>query len=284
MGEYFRPTSLNDVCDLLNDGSGEYEIIAGGQSLTLQLRLGLKDPKALVDISQIDELTGIEANGESVTIGAATTYDTLNDSETIRAEFPFFAGALEQISGPQVRNHGTLGGGVCYGDPALDAPPVLLSLDATVTLYNGDRTRELPLREFFTGYYETELAEGEILTEITVPKMSAHSAGEYLTMTPRQGDYAVAGVAILLSADGNGGLEQKRVALTNAGDRPKRAPAVERALTDLSNESITDAGKAVQEELDLIGDSQTPASYKRTVFKQLTKQAIHNSMEKIPNE
>lgn len=286
MGEYYRASSVSDACTQLRDADGYSEVIAGGQTLMLQLRQGLKDPDLLVDISEIDELGRISEDEDAITIGSSVTYSTLGDSPVIEEEFPFFSDAVSQISGPQVRNQGTLGGGLCYADPALDSPPVLLTLDAEVVLKGPDGERVLPLTDFYTGYYATDLEPEEILTEIIVPKLPNRSGGKYRTMTPRQGDYAVAGVAVRLTMDESGTCESARLALTNGGEIPKRASASESELegTEITQEAVDESVAVLDESLDLLGDEQTPRSYKETVFKRIARKTIVDVHESITEE
>lgn len=289
MGEYYTASSVEDAYTRLRQSDGHSEVIAGGQTQMLHLRQGLKDPDLLVDISEIDELCGIDDEGDVVTIGSGVTYSELADSRVIRSEFPYFADAVSRISGPQVRNQGTLGGGLCYADPALDSPPVLLTLDAEIEARGPDKKRTLPLTEFYTGYYATDLDPHEILTRVVVPKFPERSGGRYRTMTPRQGDYAIAGVAVRLTIDKTGTCETVRIALTNGGDIPKRATMMEDTLegTTATRESVDEAVASLDQDLDLLEDEQTPRSYKETVFKRLARKTVvdvHDSLTEETND
>lgn len=276
MEQYYKPESVSDACRHLEEYEGNAEIIAGGQTLTLHLRQGLKDPDQLVDISHLNELQQVTVDS-TVTIGSAVTYAELRQNETLAAEVPFFVDALGHISGPQVRHNGTIGGGLCYGDPALDTPPLLLTLDAVLTVEDCDGTREIPIDDFYTDYYETALEKNEILTTITFPNPPNGSVGKYRTMTPRQGDYAIAGVAVRLEFDGET-CTTARIALTNGAEIPVRAKAAERALTEtvVDQDAIDDAVLAIRESLDIIGDEQVSKSYKETVFQRIAKQTIRD--------
>lgn len=276
MEQYYRPESISDACRHLAEYDGDAEIIAGGQTLTLHLRQGLKDPDQLVDVSGLDELRRVTVDSD-VTIGSAVTYAELRRNDALAAAVPFFVDSLGEISGPQVRHNGTIGGGLCYGDPALDTPPLLLTLDAVLTVRDADGTREIPIDEFYTGYYETALEADEILTAIRFPAPSDGSVGKYQTMTPRQGDYAVAGVAVRLEFDGDT-CTTARVALTNAAETPIRATAAERALdgTPVDQDAVDEAVQALRESLDIIGDEQVSKSYKETVFQRIAKQTIRD--------
>lgn len=271
---FYRAASVADACDRLAGDDG-VQLIAGGQTLTLLLRQGLTSPDRLVDISRIEELSEIVDRGESVSIGSAVTYETLRTSPIIRTEFPSFASAIDHIAGPQVRANGTIGGGLCYGDPALDAPPVLLALDADVTLQSSSARRTLPLSEFFTGYFETALQPDELLVDVTVPKLPPNAAGSYRTMAPRQGDYAIAGVAVSAAFEG-ATCTKARIGLANGGERPKRAVSAESVVegSELEAPTVERAVEALGSDLDLIGDAQVSQSYQETVFERLAAQAL----------
>lgn len=276
MERYYRATSVADACEQLA-GDDTAELIAGGQTLTLHLRQGLKSPDRLIDISRIGDLSHITDHGEAIGIGSAVTYEVLRESPLIKEEFPYFAAAIDHIAGPQVRANGTIGGGLCYGDPALDTPPVLLTLDAEVTLRSQSGERTLPLSEFFTGYYATAREPDELLVEITVPKLPPNSYGSYRTMAPRQGDYAIAGVAVRGTFDGQS-CTAARIGLTNAGETPKRAEDAEAVIegSAVDSAAVEQAVDALDSALDLIGDEQVSKAYQETVFRRLATQAIQD--------
>lgn len=282
MGQYQKASSVTDACRMLKDNDGETEVIAGGQTLMLNIRQGLKQPDLLVDISDIGELQGVTDEGDTVEIGSATTYAEIGKDPTIQESFPILADAITEIAGPQVRHNGTIGGGICYGDPALDTPPVLLALDAHIVLEGPDGTRQLPVSDFFVGYYETDLQPEEILTRVEIPKLPDHSAGCYRTMTPRQGDYASAGVATRLTFDGDT-CEEARISLTNAGDTPMRATEAETSLegTGVSDEKVEEAANEVVETLDILDEQQIPKSYRETVFRRLARHTVKQCREEV---
>lgn len=276
MDYYYRPDSIRDACEYLEEHE-DAEVIAGGQTLTLLLRQGLVSPSTLVDVGDLDDMIGVIEDDDSVHIGAATTYADLRRSSVVQEAFPSLEMAISEVAGPQVRHNGTLGGGLCYGDPALDTPPVLLTLDASVTLQSVNGERTLLLDEFFTGYYDTALEPGELLVSVDVPRLPSESWGTYLAMAPRQGDYAIAGVAIRLTFDDQK-VETARIGLTNAGDTPMRSTDAEAVLegSTVDEGSINKAVDSVQESLDVLGDEMTSEWYKETVFRRLAGQALRD--------
>ena len=286
MGEYHVASSVEDALEKLSRCEGQAEIVAGGQTMMLLMRQGLIDPDLLVDISKIAEMRGIEEVGEYIEVGASTTYAEIKKNPLIEKEFRFYTMATSEISGPQVRNQGTIGGGLVYGDPALDTPPVLLTLDAELEIQNAAGSRRVPLDNFFVDYYETAIEDGEILTKILIPKLPRYSGGKYRAMTPRQGDYAIAGVCVRLTLNEKGVCAVARIGLTNGGDTPMRAKEAEKVLegTKIEDETVENAVEILEENLDLIGDVQTPRSYKEIVFKRIARQTIKDVKSEIIGE
>ena len=276
MGEYHVATSIEDALEKLSRCENDSQIIAGGQTMMLLIRQGLINPDLLVDISKIEQMRGVVENKENIRIGAATTYSELKRSSVIEKEFSYYKDALSEIAGPQVRNQGTIGGGLVYGDPALDTPPVLLTLDAELEIQSLEGIRRVKLEDFFVDYYETAIKDGEILTGIIIPKLPKLSAGKYRTMTPRHGDYALAGVCVRLTLNENKECICARIGLTNGGDIPKRAITSEKILegTLMHNEIIEDSVKCLGDVLEINEDIQTPKSYREKVFDGITRQTI----------
>ena len=124
---------------------------------------------------------------------------------------------------PQVRHRGTIGGSLAHGDPASDLPTICLALDAEIVARgpNGDRT--IGAADFFKGFFETDLGEDEIITEVRVPKVG-RAGWSYLKFRQRSLDWATVGVAALVGSR-NGSIEGARVGLTNMGQTPLRAAA-----------------------------------------------------------
>jgi carbon-monoxide dehydrogenase medium subunit len=275
METYHRPDSVAEAQQTLEDTDESVAVIAGGQEVMVDLRNGTMSPQILVDISEITELNTISRTDDGVQIGACVTYNDIETSSVIRSEFPYLVETIETIAGPQVRNNGTLGGALCDADPVFDAPPVLLTLDATVTVGGPNSNRKIPLVDLYEGEQETVLREAEILRSIHIPNLPPRSAGTYRSMTPQEGSATVAGVAVRLSFT-DGTCHTARIALTNAADAPVRVPKAEAVLEDTSVDDvhITRAVEALHETLTLPESDEVSRSYRESVFRRLTGKAI----------
>src|SRR2546423_12907250 len=127
--DYVRPKSVDEAITLLARDGGTTKVIAGGQSILPLMKLRLAQPAKLIDIGRLAELRGVRRiDGGRLAIGALTTYDELlRDPNIVHA---LLRDALPGIGDVQVRNRGTIGGGVAHADPASDMPALLPPLDA----------------------------------------------------------------------------------------------------------------------------------------------------------
>jgi aerobic carbon-monoxide dehydrogenase medium subunit len=165
---YARPESLGEAIQLLAADDGA-RALAGGQTLINVMKARAGSPDALVDLSRIEELRGIELAGDgTLEIGAMTTYSQIMASSEARAR-PILGEVCAQIADVQVRNRGTIGGNICTSDPTNHLPPLLAALGAEMVIYGAAGERTVAANEFFLGVYMTAVGTGEVLTKIRVP-------------------------------------------------------------------------------------------------------------------
>ncbi|HEU5260252.1 MAG TPA: xanthine dehydrogenase family protein subunit M [Gemmatimonadales bacterium] len=214
--DYVRAKNLNDALKALGKNT---KVIAGGHSLLPLLRFRLAQPDRLVDIGQLAQLKGIKAAGGGVRIGAATTYRELLDSKLIRDKYPLIAEVTEHIGDLQVRNAGTIGGGLAHADPAADMPPVMLVLDATFVLQSKGGKRSVPARKFFKGPFTTALKPNELLIEIRLPAPPKGAGTAYVSFEQAASGYALVGAAALV-AKAKAMVARAHLAFTGLADTP----------------------------------------------------------------
>ena len=165
---YARPGSLEEAIELLAADDGA-RALAGGQTLINVMKARAGSPDALIDLSAIEELKGIELGADgTLEIGAMATYTELVESSEARAR-PIIGEVCAQIADVQVRNRGTIGGNLCTSDPTNHLPPLMAALGARMTIAGASGERTVPATEFFLGVYMTAVVTGEVLTKITVP-------------------------------------------------------------------------------------------------------------------
>lgn len=267
--KYERAESVDNALELLAGHGDEAKLLAGGHSLLPMMKLRLATPSALVDVGRLADLRYVREDGDVIAIGALTRHDDLHRDPTLQAHCAILSHTAGEVGDPQVRHFGTIGGSVAHGDPASDLPTVLLALDASFVVHSSSGDRTVAARDFFKGLFETDLGPTDMLTEIRVPKLGA-AGWSYQKFHHRAQDWAIVGVAAVAR---NGGAA---VGLTNMGEVPLRATAVEEALS-----SGADAAAAADEVAANTSPPSDPfgsAEYRRELAKVLTRRALQEAL------
>ena len=266
--DYEVAESADHAIELLGRFGEDAKLLAGGHSLLPLMKLRLAGPSALVDIGRIGDLSYVRDGGDHIAIGAITTHEDVHFNELLRSDNPLVAHAAGEVGDPQVRHRGTIGGSIAHGDPASDLPTVMLALDATFVVRGPSGERTIGARDFFKSFFVTDLGDQEILTEVRVPKL-AGAGWSYQKFHTRAQDWAIVGVA----AVANGG--RTAVALTNMGETPLRAGAVEQALASGSDPAA--AAEQALEGTSPPNDALASAEYRNHLAKVLTRRAIEEA-------
>ena len=266
--DYQKANSSEEAIALIVEHGDEAKFLAGGHSLIPMMKLRLAVPSVLVDIAGVEDLSYINDCGDHVAIGALTKHRLLETSDLLLAECPLLAHVASKVGDPQVRHRGTLGGSLAHSDPASDLPAAVLALGGSLIAEGPGGQREIAVADFFTGYFESSLAEDEMLTEVRVPKAPGAS-WSYQKFNRRAQDWAIVGVAAVEV----GGATQ--VSLVNMGSTPLRAEGVESALA--GGASATEAAEAAAEGTDAPTDLNASPEYRDHLARVLTKRALEAS-------
>ena len=227
--EYHVPPSLVEATALLSRLGEDAKVLSGGQSLIPLMKLRLATPRHIVDINSIPGLSDVRESDGMLRIGGLVREADLEESSLIRTRYPLLHDTSGVIADPVVRNLATVGGNLAHGDPANDHPAAMLALDAEVVAVGPRGERRLPVSTFFTGPFATALGNDEILVEVRVPAPGPHSAGAYLKLERKVGDFATAAVAVQVDLDAGGVCTRAGIGLTNVGPVPIKAVAAEAA-------------------------------------------------------
>lgn len=280
--EYFAPRALDEALALLASRGDGAKILAGGQSLIPLLNFRLAHPEALIDINRLADLAYVRAHDGGVAIGALTRQHAVERSEMVRARAPVVAEACRFIGHLPIRHRGTIGGNLAHADPASELPAVMVALEAELTLARDTGKRTVSADRFFVGPLSTALQSSEMLTEVRVPGLPARTGGAFVEMARRAGDYALVGVAALITLDAAGRCQRARVALCGVGPTPIRARAAEEALAGQApagaalDEAASRAATATSPPSDLHGS----AEFRRKLARHFTRQAIQTAAER----
>jgi carbon-monoxide dehydrogenase medium subunit len=280
--DYLAPETLDEAISLLEEHGPDAKVLAGGQSLIPLMKLQLAAPAYLVDINRIPGLDDISEGDGFLRIGSLTREADLDNSEMVRAKYPILCDTTAVIADPLVRNMATVGGNLAHGDPGNDHPATMLALGAQVAARGPAGERVIPVSDLFEGPLTTALDQGEILTEIRVPTPPLGSGGAYLKLERKVGDYAIAGVAAVITVD-EGVCRQVGIGLTNAGPVPIKATTAESFLVGkrLDDETIREAARLASEEAQPSADLRGSVEYKRDMVRVLAGRALRLALERL---
>jgi len=273
---YARPKHLTDVLALLEKHGDEARLLAGGQTLLATLNMRLSEPALLIDMQSVQELKGLSLAGNCLRIGAMVTHSEIEASELVAQHAPLLRMAAPHIAHRAIRNLGTFGGSIAYGDPAAEWPACLLALDGTVIARSLQGERRIAARDFFTGLYTTELAAHEVVAACEVPLATPTHRFAFEELARRHGDYAVVGLAATAQMN-EGELDQVRLAWIGVGNMPLRSTATELVLQGqrLSDALLARALEALRSELQAEADLTHSAAAKQHLAGVMLKRVLN---------
>ena len=276
--EYFSPRSVKEAIDLLSSHE-DAKLLAGGQSLVPLMKLRLSRPSCIIDLNRIAGLDTIREEGGKIIIGGLTTYTQLENSDLLKQRCPLLPQTATTVADVQVRNQGTIGGGLAHADPAGDMPPAILALGAEMKAVGPNGERWIKAEDFFLGLLMTTLEPDEILTEIKVPILNGVKT-VYLKAAQRASGFAVVGVADCLKLDKSGHCEDIAIGVTGVADKPYRAEGVEKMLRGKTLEAklIEEAAAEVTRDTDVIEDINGSKEYRSHLARVYTARAIETAL------
>ena len=278
--EYARATSLDDALTKIAAAGGAGKFIAGGHSLVPLMKLRLSEPKVLIDIARIPGMSGIREKDGRIEIGAGTVHHDVASSALLQTQCPVVSDAAAVIGDPQVRNRGTLGGGLAHADPAADYPAVMLALDVDINVKGPLGWRTAKADGFFQDLFTVNLAPDEIITSVQFAPVRSSA---YVKLHQRASHFAIIGVAAALDLSG-GTIQSARVGLTGAGPTAVRLRAVEEALIGqpASKEAVAAAASQSTTGLSAVNsDIHASADYRRAMVPVFTRRALEAALRRV---
>lgn len=271
--EYARPSTLDGALEILA-ADEDAKVLGGGQSLVPMLNFRLARPTTLVDLRLLPELQVLERRNGTLVIGAGVAQRAAETAPVVADACPLIPAALRHVGHLQTRTRGTVGGSLAHADPAAELPAVALAINATLIAVSSRGLREIPAREFFIGPYTTALAFDEILTEIRIP-VSPNARVGFRELARRAGDFAMAGVAVHVTLEGER-VTEARLAALGVEATPVRLTGAEEALGDarLDADSIGEAAGVAAAEIQPKGDANASAEHRRELVAALLSRAL----------
>lgn len=277
--DYLEPKTVAEACALLRQYGPEARLFAGGAQLTILMKQGLYQPKTLVNIKKIPELREITSDPKAgLTVGALVTHRELETSKLVKDTFPILCEAEREVANIRVRNVGTIGGNLASGEALTDLSQIFIALDGKVKIAGPAGTRDLLIEELFVDYYQTSLAEDEILTHASVPPLPPRSGIAYIRFSSSSAvDKPSVGVAARVTLEGKTEHAQSvRIVLGCVGPTPVRAREAEALLAgnNVTAESAEEAGNLASKECNPSSDLRGSEKYKRAIVRTLVKRAL----------
>ena len=264
--------TLDEACQRLADDP-DLRPIAGGTDLMVNGSLASR--ARYVDLSLIEEIQGVQSTSRGLWIGALTTFTELRENRQVQELFPALATAASEVGGWQIQNRATIGGNAANASPAGDSLPVLLVLDAIVVIRGVDGERELPYQEFHTGYRQTALEGGELISGFRIPRTLPGSIQWFFKVGTRR---AQAISKVVLAGCGrveSGVLSHLRLAAGSVAATPQRLVGAEKSAL---GRSVTDGSRlaslAARQETVPIDDVRSSAEYRSVVLGRLVHRGI----------
>jgi carbon-monoxide dehydrogenase medium subunit len=267
--ELAEPASLPEAIALL--GIENARPLSGGTALMLMMKAGVLRPARLVSLRKLG-LDEVRADGE-LRIGAMASLRALERSAPVKAGWPAITRALRTLSNVRVRNVATVGGALAHADPHMDLPPLMMALNAQVTIAGPAGERRVPVEALYAGYLENTLARNELITQVTIPSMGKRRAA-YLKCTTRSADdWPAVGIAVLVDGD------DVRIVLGAASDRPTRLAAAEKILKGKVDDprALEQAAQAAAEEAVIESDLHGSAAYKKQLVRVYLQRTLHEA-------
>jgi carbon-monoxide dehydrogenase medium subunit len=273
--DLLQPRSLAEASDLLLKHRDEARLIAGGTTLVILMKQRAVHYPYLVDLQSIPGLNQIVEEAGGIRIGALVNHRAVELSPLVRSSFPVVAQAFSTIGNVRVRQTASVGGNLAHADYRLDPPPPLLVLKSELTLFGPGGSRVIPLKDFFTGMYETVLEPGEIIVDVKVPCMPNGSKAVYLRHSALSAnDWPCLGVAALVSKE-NGRVREFRLALSGLAATPVFVAGLEFVRDHSFENSVLDRIlSAVDEQIAPFSDLRGSEWYKRRMARVFVKRAI----------
>jgi carbon-monoxide dehydrogenase medium subunit len=282
--KYYAPTTVDGALAHLAEHGYDAKPLAGGQSLIPTMNFRLSQPAVLVDLNNIPALSYIRPDdGGGVRVGAMTRHSQVEHDPLVAERASLVHEAMPHIAHQEIRNRGTFGGSISHADPASELAAVSVALRARFRLRGQSGERWVPADEFFLGPFFTVLDVGELLVEIALPPMPPRGGWAFQELCRRHNDFALVGVAALVTLDQAGACQEARLVFLSVGDGPVEAGQAAQVLQGQAPtpEAIQAAAEtAATEDVDPVGDIHATADYRRHLVKVLSRRALTQAFER----
>ncbi|MGN5476525.1 FAD binding domain-containing protein [Cupriavidus basilensis] len=275
--EFLEPATVGEASRMLADLGDNCRAYAGGTALMLGMRQRMLTPSHVVYLGGLDALRGITFDArQGLRIGALTLHAEVARSTIVQAHYPMLASMASRVANPQVRNQGTIGGNLCYADPATDPPGCLMALGAQIVLSGPGGERVLPIEDFLVDYYVTALTPGEIVTEIRLPAPAAGADGRYARFLRTAAEHRpLASVALSVRREGAFCVDA-RLTVGASTPIPAHLPRAEALLAGktVTADLAAEAAEIVAADINAVSDMRGTDDFRRHIVRTVARRTI----------
>lgn len=286
--EYFAPATLDEALSTLAEYGYDAKVLAGGQSLVPMMNFRLAQPSVIVDINNLPELAYIrEGEDGGVRIGAMARHNQVERNTLVAGRAPLVFEAMPHIATVQVRSRGTFGGSLAHADPAAELTAISVALEGSFLLRSPRGERWVPADDFFMGLFTTLLEPDELLLEAKFPALAERTGCALVEVSRRPHDFALVGVAAVVTLDAGDRCREARLVLFSVGDGPMTAHQAVDMLKDeqLTPDSMRAAAEtAAQQDIDPGSDIHASAEYRRHLAEVLSFRALQKAYDRARGE
>ncbi len=284
---YYPVASVEEALSLLNEHGYDAKLLAGGQSLVPTMNFRLAQPSVIIDLNPVNELSYVkpDTNG-GLQVGAMTRQREGERNELFQERAPLVYETMSYVAHPQIRNRGTFGGSIAHADPAAELPAIMMALQAKFHIRSLNDDRWVTAEEFYPGMFATALEPEELLAEIAIPSLPSRSGWAFREIARRHGDYALVGVAAVITLDDSHKCKQAGIVFLSVGDRPVNAVQAAQGLigeAPTEENILTAAEVAANQDIDPGNDIHASAEFRRHLAKVLATQALSEAFERAGN-
>lgn len=275
--EFLRPATVAEASRMLADLGEDSRLMAGGTALMLVMRQRMLNPTHIVSADRIEALRGITFDAaKGLRLGALSRHADIARSEVVQRHYPVLASMAARVANPQVRNQGTLGGNLCYGDPSTDPPGCLLALGAQVVLASARGERVLPLEEFLVDYFTTAIEPDELVVEVRVPPPVAGQEGLYTRFKRTAAEHRPLASVSLVAVREGALCREARIVVGASVPVPRRLPRAEDFLAGkaVTADVAAQAADLVAADIEPISDLRGSDDYRREMVRVIARRTI----------
>lgn len=264
-----------DIQDAIKIKANDDEavILAGGQSLLPALNMRLSSPSCLIDISKIRGLDEIKIDGNYLYIGALATHSNVMKNELVLEKMPCLIDILKMVAHPAIRNKGTHGGSIAYGDPAAELPALAVATNAEIIVSGQNGDRSIHAKDFYLGLFETAINQDEIVIGIKYPLLKQEQAILFDEVCRRHGDYAMAGLIANVNKTGSE-VNDLSLVYFATGDKPDSADKTAKLFLE-NGYDYSNLKNSLNSEIDFAGDLNSSSEMKLHLATILIKKVLN---------